>query len=886
MLAWTTTPHSEKQSRTAVVLVQAAPLAMCVLAAAWLSGGPTTTDSPSSAFSDLDLARKGLLASPGAAVAMLCVVAAAPVSHVSGAAQLKSEGFRLFQPGAGGSIFIFLQALGWTAYGAALLHWLLVAQRDSLAALGLLATTTLVLSVPAFDPNESRRVPMDSHASSVHRAPMAAGASLGVFGLIAVLMNRAPQPLSPGGEGWASLSVEGIHVFEGRQLQQDDAGEDHAYARPPGQDLHQQTMTAVSGVMLVIAGIAALGMLMKASELFKPRKTVPSVSDAGGGPRLISRLSEAAGRVLSGVFEVCAKASSRYPVRVVTLAWLLVVLMCVGFTQFKINDDLSIWIPTTSRVQAEYVAYDDLYAPLPRIQSMLIERDDGGNMLLPDVAAKVDRIVDRVLALQAESNGRSGAEMCVKVHSASSQCLIESPFLSVNRLQLLQAQAQASSSEVLTLQEDDVTLTQKPIIENLGGAALDDSGRIVSASSVYIEWIVAPGDLVEVEAAKSWEDRFDELDLQEKATAPELTVLRQSGSSYADGVNDAVLSSVPYYAFSAVVMQMYIVYEFGSKDCVRSRITLGFCGETAVLMSSISALGCYCLAGYQLTHMTVSGLFLLMGVGLDDMFVLLKTFEREDRGGKSTELRLIHSMKESVRNQITLHLVAKDSIRYSRIGEQIELIYRDRLRAAVGNDRIHAGQGASVTMTSLTNVVAFSIGSHLPFPALADFCCFLSLGVGFTFVFFLTFFIACMVLDQARVDAEQDDLVLRPLIWMRGRCCSKNAVKIANVKQSPEQQEEETCEGNASAQQAEDPEDTLLLAIQRYWAPAVLSTPLRRVFWAVFYGLTLSLAVFATTTHQIAVQRSLYGLEVRHRLKYSLSLSLYFLARHFTRQSL
>ena len=433
-------------------------------------------------------------------------------------------------------------------------------------------------------------------------------------------------------------------------------------------------------------------------------------------------------------------------------------------------------------------------------------------MLAPEAAAKVDGILTRVLALRAESNGQSGGDMCVKVHSASSQCLISSPYLSMSRFQLAQAGPSASSSE-LTLHRDDITLTQKPILENLGGAAVDaPTGRIVSASAAYIEWMFAmparSSSSEEVRdaliiAAQEWEDLFVELALQEVSADPKLTVLRQSGSSYADGVNDAVLSSVPFYAISAVAMQMYIVYEFGSWDARKSRITLGFCGETAVLMSSLAALGCYCLVGYQLTHLTMSGLFLLMGVGLDDMFVLLKTFDREDPG-KSTELRLIHSMRES---------------------------------------------GASVTMTSLTNVVAFSIGSHLPFPALADFCCFLSFGVAFTFVFFLTFFIACIVLDQARVDAGQDDLVLRPLKWMKDRCtCNKNKVMVASFNQS---MDDDTTSSK----------DGLLLGIEQYWAPALLGTPLRRVLWVAFYGLTFSLAVHAITTQDIASHRAKYGLE-------------------------
>lgn len=371
-MAWSPA-SSKQQSRVALSLVQSVPLAIAVLAAAYLLLASTSTTHGAadghSAFGTAGMMDAGLT-SPGAAVAVLCVVAAAPVSHVSGMAQLRGQGYRIWQPGAGGDAFVFFQGVGWTAYGTALLqHWLL-AQTDSLVALGLLATTALAISVPVWNPSEARVV---LSSDSIREAPlktgMGAGACLGGFGLIALLATRSPQPLAPVGEGWAGLSGDDIHVFEGRQLQQDDETT-RPHIRPLSQDLHRQTMAAVSGVLLVIAGIATVAVLAKACEIFSLPKRARSASATGGTPQLISRLSDASGRLLSTIFEVCAKACARYPKRVVAVAWLLVMLMCVGFTRLKINDDLSIWIPTTSRVQAEFVAYDGLFSPLPRAQSM------------------------------------------------------------------------------------------------------------------------------------------------------------------------------------------------------------------------------------------------------------------------------------------------------------------------------------------------------------------------------------------------------------------------------------------------------------------------------------------------------------------------------------
>ena len=451
----------------------------------------------------------------------------------------------------------------------------------------------------------------------------------------------------------------------------------------------------------------------------------------------------------------------------------------------------------------EFMYTNAAFAPELRAQSMFLQREDGGDMFAPDAAAKVQSILDQIL-VQETSNGTTGAELCLKVQSTSPQCLIESPYLTMSRLQQ-QAQAGSPGAAELVLNEEDVTLRGRPVIENLGGAEVDaSSGRVLSATSVYIEWLIKPADLEAITTVEEWEKLFVELDLESDTSAPpKLQVLRQSGSSYAAAVNSAVLSSIPFYAISAFAMQLYILFEFGSMDIRKSRVTLGICGEVAVLLSSLSALGFYCWMGFELTHMTSCGLFLLMGIGLDDMFVLLKTFEREPPS-HTTEQRLIDSMKEE--------------------------------------------SGMSITMTSLTNVIAFSIGGYLPFPALSDFCVFLSIGVAFTFIYFLTFFVACIVLDAKRYDDGHGDPIMRPLLCCLAKCRGgDHAVRVL----SP----------SVTVGEPKERDDKMLMAIEQIWAPLLLNTATRRACWSLLYGLLLCASIYGIRTIDISVSRATAGLE-------------------------
>lgn len=97
--------------------------------------------------------------------------------------------------------------------------------------------------------------------------------------------------------------------------------------------------------------------------------------------------------------------------------------------------------------------------------------------------------------------------------------------------------------------------------------------------------------------------------------------------------------------------------------------------------------------------------FLLLGLGIDDAFIITSEFDRTP----ST------------------------------------LPVRERIAHALS----HAG--VSITITSITDVVAFGIGSSTILPALSSFCIYAAIGVMFDFLFQVTFFVACLTIDSRRV---------------------------------------------------------------------------------------------------------------------------------------
>ena len=86
------------------------------------------------------------------------------------------------------------------------------------------------------------------------------------------------------------------------------------------------------------------------------------------------------------------------------------------------------------------------------------------------------------------------------------------------------------------------------------------------------------------------------------------------------------------------------------------------------------------------------------------------------------------------------------------------------LTELIGNTMEQAG--GSIFMTSLTDGIAFMIGGLSILPALKSTCVFASVGVIMLFVYMSTFFLACVSLDQQRIESKRDGFI----------CCIKVVV--------------------------------------------------------------------------------------------------------------
>ncbi len=156
----------------------------------------------------------------------------------------------------------------------------------------------------------------------------------------------------------------------------------------------------------------------------------------------------------------------------------------------------------------------------------------------------------------------------------------------------------------------------------------------------------------------------------------------------------------------------YIAMVLGRWNSLEQRVFLSLMGMVVIGFSIASSFGLcfYMNIFYADIHPVIP--FLLLGIGVDDMFVIVQSLENLSAEEKALPVP-------------------------QRVGLTMK----------------HAG--VSITVTSLTDMAAFLIGSTTLLPILRTFCLFCAMGVLMLYFFAITFFAGCVVKDEERIDQRK-----------------------------------------------------------------------------------------------------------------------------------
>jgi predicted RND superfamily exporter protein len=264
--------------------------------------------------------------------------------------------------------------------------------------------------------------------------------------------------------------------------------------------------------------------------------------------------------------------------------------------------------------------------------------------------------------------------------------------------------------------------------ELLGDIKYDEHGRIIGAGAVEMKFFTT----VNVTAVKLFgtATRGEKVDYESFDFEGMLIDLLWNRTDFPSGLHSYV--NIQRQFFDSFVGQtfkdsdklvmgymlvfVYVNLMLSKMNCVEQRFWLSVIGILSVAMGMILGYGICSLCGlfYSAAHTVIP--FLLLGIGIDNIFVITQTFNTMESTTSPAELT-------------------------KRFGQTMK----------------HAG--VAVSVTTFTDVIAFLVGSNTVLPGLQSFCVYAAAAIFAIYALQVTHFVAWFSLDQRRQLSHRDGCI-------------------------------------------------------------------------------------------------------------------------------
>jgi len=175
-----------------------------------------------------------------------------------------------------------------------------------------------------------------------------------------------------------------------------------------------------------------------------------------------------------------------------------------------------------------------------------------------------------------------------------------------------------------------------------------------------------------------------------------------------------IVNDAPLFGASFLVMAVVCIVTLSKKDRIKSRGLLGIGAVLTIFLSILSGYGFLFSIGIPLTPLTAIFPYVMLGIGLDDTFILTDAFERVEFNQPGIE----------------------------KVEHTIQTV------------------GMSITLSTLTTVVTYFLGCMNSTAGIRWFCLYAAITISIDFLYQITFFSALMILDERRMKQRRKDFCI------------------------------------------------------------------------------------------------------------------------------
>ena len=353
----------------------------------------------------------------------------------------------------------------------------------------------------------------------------------------------------------------------------------------------------------------------------------------------------------------------------------------VGFAWFKTKSrTVELFIPQSSRSIEDLDKAAKYFRVKIREEIVLLAASpDDRNVLAPDCLRQAFNVHRAVMELE------SYTDFCVTLQGRKAKTLDDC--MIINPLEFLQFNETNLDGKTLEQVQEEITKANNspnPLTRNgrtfsynfqrtFGGATLID-GSITKATALQMVYLMSDlNDEKENEKVLEWEKKFIEKLKSLESSFSCFKVHYSSERSLDDAIAESSGSDVTLVSITFTLMISFACFMLGKfLNPLTGHSLLANAGVFAVALGILSGFG---LAMWcRVPFVSIVGVlpFLVLGIGIDDMFILVDELDRQPRGMSVPEV----------------------------------------IKAVM----VHSG--ATVTMTTMTDLVAFAVSTSTSFPAI------------------------------------------------------------------------------------------------------------------------------------------------------------------------
>ena len=518
---------------------------------------------------------------------------------------------------------------------------------------------------------------------------------------------------------------------------------------------------------------------------------------------------------LDQIFNRIGKTSAKFPGITIGLSVLIVGFLSLGWLNFSVETDpVRLWVSPTSDAAQEKRFFDDNFGPFYRTQQAFLVNDTteaGPSPVLSyDTLTWWFDVEQQIRRLKSLDHGVTLDDVCL--NPTGDACVVQSvtAYFHGNSWELKHGtwkdQIRSCAEQPGQCLPDFGQPVKKEMV--FGGYGKTDD--VADSAALMTTWVLqnhAEGS-APVERSMDWERSLKNtlLAVKEEAKERGLRLSFSTEISLEEELNKSTNTDAKIVIISYIAMFFYASIALGSttlalknmlrhpgKTLVDSKFTLGVFGIIIVLMSVSASVGLFSAMGIKVTLIIAEVIpFLVLAVGVDNIFLIVHEFERID-------------------------------------SEHPDMDLEDQIGRAMGR------MGPSILLSATCETVAFGLGAFVTMPAVRNFAIYAAGAVFINAALQVTMFVSVLALNKKRMDADRIDCF--PCLPAPRHDRSNGYVASAS-----EDHEGGLVghmrDGHGSATGFDEVEDGLIQSlIRKHYAPTLLAKNTKIAIVTIFFGI-------------------------------------------------